>query len=136
MTHGGTTMRSSTSIVMACALVIGASRAQAQGEYEEPWYLTIGVGPTGPLNEPAMDLFGVGVDASLGVYRSLWPELAFGGRVRTGVLSEGGTLPQLDPGEDPGVLDYGYIGTAMRVRPFARHVREHTGENRRASSLY
>jgi outer membrane protein OmpA-like peptidoglycan-associated protein len=120
----------SAGAIALCAFALGVSPARAQSEHEEPWYVTGSLGVTGPLNDPATELFNVGGDASFGVYRSIFPEFAVGARLRTGILSEGGDIAQ-DP-VDRGQLDYGYIGTAIRLRPFASHM----NDMRRGTGFY
>lgn len=129
-------MRAAT--LLGCAALIGAlsaGRAEAQGEYEEPWFFTIDAGVTGPLNDPPTTMFNVGGNASFGVYRSLFPEFAVGSRVTTGVLSEGEDVQGI---ADQGVLDYGFLGASVRYRPFARLMPRDgmMSSMRRASGLF
>lgn len=66
-------------------------RASAQ-DVEEPWYFTGDIGVAGPIGNPADQFFGIGGDGSLGVYRSVIPEISLGGRLGVGILSEDNEL--------------------------------------------
>jgi OOP family OmpA-OmpF porin len=110
----------SLAALTACALAWTASPAQAQGvpgeRIVEPWFVTLDVGASGPLNNVVNDQFGAGFSGSVGVFRSLTPELALGGRVMAGFLSAGSPVPQ-----DPvarGLYDMGLISVVLRIRPF------------------
>jgi outer membrane protein OmpA-like peptidoglycan-associated protein len=133
-------MRSPSSWIFASVLVLsawaGANEARAQGMRDEPWYLTFDLGAAGPINDTPFQLFNLGGDTSVGVYRSLIPELAIGGRLRAGVLAEGGDLQGILPEDDPGVLDYQMISTGVRIRPFARVFEHHMYDQRRGAGLY
>jgi outer membrane protein OmpA-like peptidoglycan-associated protein len=105
-------------------------QAQGQPRGEEPWFFTMYGGAAGALNDPPIELFDIGADTSFGVYRSLSPELALGGRLRMGGLSDGEELPQIP--NDPVGLDYGMVGAALRIRPFGGMM----DHGRRATGLY
>lgn len=82
---------------LAAAALAAPTGAAAQ-EIEEPWFFTGDLGVAGPINDNADVLFGLGGEGSFGVYRSVIPEVAFGGRIGVGVLSEGDPLTVF-PGE-------------------------------------
>ncbi len=123
------TMRlAGSALIVAVTALVAVPRAAAQ--FNEPAYLVFEGGATGPLNEPARVLFNLGGDVGFGVYQSLVPWFAVGGRVRTGVLSEGSMLPQHPV--NYGLLDYGMLSVPLRFRPLA-HVMP---DNRRATGLF
>ncbi|HJL14978.1 MAG TPA: OmpA family protein [Sandaracinaceae bacterium LLY-WYZ-13_1] len=118
---------------LGVALTLSTATANAQDRrVEEPFYLTVDLGVTGAVNDPVEDQFELGGDAAVGAYYSLIPELALGGRVMGGLLTEGHPVPQ-DP-VDRGVADFGLIAASVRVYPFASLMAEHT--NHRASGFY
>ncbi|MCZ7679471.1 MAG: OmpA family protein [Sandaracinaceae bacterium] len=68
------------------AVPLGAS---AQNLTIEPWYFTADIGVAGPIDDESNDLFSLGGDGSVGVYRSFIPQLSLGARLRVGILGEG-----------------------------------------------
>jgi outer membrane protein OmpA-like peptidoglycan-associated protein len=131
-------MRSFRSHVLGGALVLGGmlgtTTAQAQElDFDEPWFFTLDGGVSGPIDNTSFDLFNLGGDGGVGVFKSLGPIVALGARIRAGALSEGGGIPQL--AEEYGVLDYGYLGAAIRIRPFGGLMHD-MGDYQRGSGLY
>jgi outer membrane protein OmpA-like peptidoglycan-associated protein len=115
----------------ACALAavaLAAAPASAQQRVEEPLYFTADLNVTGPVSHPVDDLFDTGADGGVGVFYSLMPELAVGGRIFGGALTEGEPLD----GEDLGLGDLGLLAASVRVHPLASLM----GSRRRASGLY
>ena len=105
------------SFAAIAALSVGwtASPARAQSVVE-PWYLTVEADAVGPINEVVNRQFDPGFSGSVGIFMSLSPELAIGGRVMAGFLTEGSPVAQ-DP-IDRGMLDMGMISPVLRIRPF------------------
>lgn len=119
--------------MLGSVLVVAASLAPngaAAQDVDEPFFLTIEAGVSGPINDPLNDQFGIGGDGGIGAYFSFLPELAGGLTLRAGGLSEGEVIPQ-DP-VNRGVLDYGMLAASLRIRPLARLM----DEDRRATGLY
>ena len=116
-------------IPLATALA-PAGRAAAQGIDDEPWFVTVDAMLAGPINEVTQDQFSLGGSGAIGVYRSFYPELAFGFRLSAGALTEGEVVFQ-DP-VDRGWLDFGHLSASMRVRPLAPLM----DDDRRASGLW
>lgn len=71
------------------AVPLGAS---AQNLTIEPWYFTADIGVAGPIDSDSRDLFSLGGDGSVGVYRSFIPQLSLGARLGVGILGEGDGL--------------------------------------------
>jgi len=86
-----------SAVLAVAALFAAPLRAGAQ-DVSEPWYFTGDLGVAGPINDSAQTLFGLGGQASFGVYRSVIPEVSLGARGGFGVLSEGEPL-LVAPGE-------------------------------------
>ena len=116
----------------ALALLLAAPAAAQETEVDEPVYVVIDGAFSGLVNDPVEDQFEVGGDGALGVYASVVPEIALGGRVMAGALAEGDPIPQ-DP-QSRGVGDYGLIAPSIRIRPFGSLMAEHT--DHRAAGFY
>jgi OOP family OmpA-OmpF porin len=123
-----------TALVLAFSSFAAVPRASAQTYttrgFAEPAYVAVEAGASGAINDVPRTLWDPGGELGLAVYQSFIPELALGGRVRAGLLSEGGMVAQ-DP-NDYGVLDYGLLAMSLRVRPFASLM----NDNRRATGFY
>ncbi len=121
--------RTSCLAAISLSLTLPAGRVAAQSVQDEPWFLTIDGMVAAPINDLPRQQFGVGGGGSIGLYRSIIPEVSLGLRVGAGALSGRGPIAQ-DP-VDRGALDWGSLSATVRVRPLAS-----MDPDRRASGLW
>ncbi len=99
-------------------LLVMSSIAQA-AQADERWLVGFDADAVLAVSKPQRDLFGPGAALAITGYRTFTPWLAFGVRLRAGILTEGDALnvPTL---KDPGVGTF-YTGSGVfRIRPTSR----------------
>lgn len=96
--------------ILAALLAPGAALAE-----DETWLVTAEAPAAMPVSEPQTDWYGGGALPGASIYRSLSPAFLLGGKLRAGVLADGGT--ESDDIMQKGAGGLGSLTLAARVRP-------------------